>query len=99
MNDIDIEKMIMLAKELGIEVQENSDTPGFFIEKDGIKSKVKLYDLFDFDNTNYTVEPKKIETEIKIKGVSQTKRSVFKMDDELFMFKPMSNDDMQKEVA
>ncbi|WP_145333370.1 hypothetical protein [Paenibacillus xylanexedens] len=93
MSNIDIEKMITLAKELGIEVQENSDNPGLFLEKDGVEEKINLYDIFHFeqeynDELVLTVEPIKVEKELK--GASQSKRSFCKVDEKLFLFDSMS---------
>ncbi|PZT57399.1 hypothetical protein [Paenibacillus silvae] len=44
--EIDTKKMIRLAKELGIEVTENSKTPGFYLTKNGQSKKIDVIDLF-----------------------------------------------------
>lgn len=41
--------MIDVAKELGIKVTENSDDPGFFIVKDGVKRKVEIEELLSIN--------------------------------------------------
>ncbi|MDP9675233.1 hypothetical protein J2W97_001216 [Paenibacillus jamilae] len=40
-----MEKMMKLAKEQGIKVTENSDQPGFFVTKDGVKKRVGTKEL------------------------------------------------------
>jgi hypothetical protein len=43
----EINKMIEIAKEMGIEVELNSDTPGFFVvDEKGNEKEIEIEELF-----------------------------------------------------
>lgn len=43
---VDLDKMIILAEELGIKVTKNSKKPGFYVSTNGERKKVDVVDLF-----------------------------------------------------
>lgn len=85
MSKLSLQKIMELAKQLGIEIEKDSDNPGFFIEDDeGNGKEVTIEEILlikpDSDDED---EFKKIE----LKGTQLRKNHNIEVDDKLMLYK------------
>lgn len=98
----DMEKMMKLAEELGIKINKKSDSPGFFLNKNGLKEKCDIKDLLDlnFEKLTYsTNEEFDKAVEEKLTETTKKKRFFYSVNNDLLKFSNIVSDRKKNEVA